>query len=238
MLLQSCDGQGKACYGTRKDRSLWAFFREKFCNYLDLIIVWHFWVIFCRRNALTEPKAFGGENKLPHKQKNCCNSPGEFSLSKKPLKKIPSPSPWAGRKGNRIGHFSGTVSPQDCMNHDISQQSSSEHFSSLHLSLQMHWRAPSPATCQGWLQTPSHSCSKLGSCWNQWTWFFAGLGFQQKQPHKVLWPVPDLTPIPAQAGTDCEGFCAQLKMVLCPVTKAPAPHCHPVLPALRLFKNQ
>lgn len=85
--------------------------QRKNLQLMALIIVWHFWAIFCRWNALTEPKAFGGENKLLHRQKNHCNSPGEFSLSKKPMKQIPLPCPWVGNRGNRAGHISGC----DCM---------------------------------------------------------------------------------------------------------------------------
>lgn len=118
MQLQSCDGQGKAW----KDRRLWVFFREKFCNYLALIIVWHFWVFY--RSALTEPKAFGGENKLPHRQKNRCNSPGEFALSKKPMEKDPITLSSSWEQGEQNWSllwrwlYLGIVSLQDCMNHE------------------------------------------------------------------------------------------------------------------------
>lgn len=203
--IQSCEGQRKTCCGTWKDRTLWVFFREKFCNYLALIIVWHFWAVFYRSGALTEPKAFGGENKLPHRQKNLCNSPGEFTLRKKPMKKIPLPCPQAGNKGNRIGHISGcdlslgNVSPQDCMNHGNQTAKSIVNISAPSISLCRCPGEPHVLPPPGALSTsPVMSCSKLRPCWNQWTWFFAGLGFQQKQPQQGVATRPHTYPNPSR----------------------------------------
>lgn len=237
-LLQSCDAQGKAWCGTWKDRSLWAFFREKFCHYLGLIIVWHFRAIFCRRSALTEPKASGEENKLPHRQKNCCNSPGEFALSKKPMEQIPLPRPWAGNKENRIGHFSEC----DCT-WELSVLEAARIIKDRQQSQQWTVLFPPPVPADA-MEGPI-SCHLPGpdsphpqAC-PAASWDLAeinGLGSLQDLAPQGDKPASGLTPLTVPAGTDHrlrprEWFCAQLQRHQFLTVTQPSP-------PLRHFKRQ